>query len=152
MNWLLLVIFIIVCELVGISGSIFTVKAIPTWYATLKKPMFNPPNWIFGPVWTILYALQGIAAYLVFRASGIGLALGIFIIQLLLNALWTSLFFGVKRLGAALIELIVLLICIVATIMLFFGINALAAWLMVPYMFWSAFATALNYKIWQLNP
>jgi benzodiazapine receptor len=151
MNWLLIVVFIVVCELVGMSGSIFTIRAIPTWYAKLKKPTFNPPNWVFGPVWTVLYALQGIAAYLIFRASGNGIAFDIFVIQLLLNALWTPLFFGAKRLGFALAEIIALLIFIVATIILFFGINAVAAWLMVPYVLWVAFATALNYKIWQLN-
>ena len=126
-------------------------RAIPTWYAKLKKPTFNPPNWVFGPAWTILYALQGVAAYLVFQTSGIGFALGAFIIQLLLNALWTPLFFGAQRLGAAFAELIVLLIFIIATIILFFGISVIAAWLMVPYALWTVFATALNYKIWQLN-
>ena len=151
MNWPLLIAFILVCELVGISGSVFTVRAIPTWYAGLKKPSFNPPNWIFGPVWTMLYALQGIAAYLIFQASGSGIAFDVFIVQLLLNALWTPLFFGAKRIGAALVELIILLIFIIATIVLFFGISAPAAWLMVPYALWSAFATALNYQIWRLN-
>lgn len=151
MNWLLLAVFILVCELVGVSGSFFTVRAIPAWYAKLKKPAFNPPNWVFGPAWIILYALQGIAAYLVFRTSGIGPALDVFVIQLILNAIWTPLFFGAKRLGAALVELIVLLLCIVATIVLFFGIDVIAAWLMVPYLLWVIFATTLNYKIWQLN-
>ena len=94
MNWLSLIIFIVVCELVGISGSFFTVRAIPTWYAKLKKPTFNPPNWIFGPVWTVLYALQGIAAYLVFQKNGIDFALEFFVVQLILNALWTPLFFA----------------------------------------------------------
>lgn len=151
MNWLLLAIFIVVCELVGISGSVFTVRAIPTWYARLKKPAFSPPNWIFGPVWTILYALQGVAAYLIFRASGSGIAFDIFIVQLLLNALWTPLFFGAKRIGAALVEIILLLICIIATIALFSGISAIAAWLMTPYVLWVAFATMLNYEIWRLK-
>lgn len=151
MDWLLLIAFIVVCELVGVSGSFFTVRAIPTWYAHLKKPAFNPPNWIFGPVWTILYALQGVAAYLIFQASGIGFAIGIFVIQLLLNALWTPLFFGAKRLGAALVELIALFIFIIATIVSFSGISTGAAWLLVPYALWVTFAMALNYKIWQLN-
>lgn len=151
MDWLLLVIFIVVCELVGISGSVFTVRAIPTWYARLKKPSFNPPSWIFGPVWTALYALQGFAVYLIFRVNGDGIAFDVFIVQLILNALWTPLFFGAKRLGAALAELIVLLICVVTTVVLFFGINTAAAWLMIPYALWVAFATILNYSIWQLN-
>lgn len=151
MHWLLLVIFIVACELVGISGSVFTVRAIPTWYAKLKKPAFNPPNWIFGPVWTILYALQGIAAYLIFQASGNGIAFDVFIVQFLLNVLWTPLFFGAKRIGAALAELIALLIFIMATIILFFGVDTIAAWLMIPYVLWVAFATMLNYSIWKLN-
>jgi tryptophan-rich sensory protein len=151
MNWLLLAVFIVVCELVGLAGSIFTVRAIPTWYARLKKPTFNPPNWVFGPAWTMLYALQGIAACLIFQAGGYSLAFIIFIIQLFLNALWTPLFFGAKRIGAALFELIILLIFIIATIVLFFGIDVLAAWLMMPYFFWVIFATTLNYRIWWLN-
>ncbi len=152
MDWLSLLIFVVVCEAVGASGTFFTVRAIPGWYAALKKPSFNPPNWIFGPVWTALYALQGIAAYLVFRSNGTGAAFIIFIIQLALNAIWTPLFFGAKRLGAALAELILLLIFIIATIILFSGISILAAWLMVPYVLWVAFATILNYGIWRLNP
>ncbi|HVN26171.1 MAG TPA: TspO/MBR family protein [Candidatus Paceibacterota bacterium] len=151
MNWLLLAVFIALCELVGVGGSLFTVRAIPTWYAKLRKPTFNPPNWVFGPVWTILYALQGIAAYLVFRTSGSGTAFDVFVVQLILNALWTPLFFGAKRLGAALVELVVLLIFIVTTVVLFSGVNAAAAWLMVPYALWSSFATVLNYEIWRLN-
>ncbi len=152
MDWILLFIFVVVCEAVGVSGSFFTVRAIPGWYAKLKKPSFNPPNWIFGPVWTILYALQGIAAYFVFQSNGIGTAFDVFVVQLALNAVWTPLFFGAKRLGAALAELIALLLCIIAAIILFFGINTLAAWLMVPYMLWVAFATILNYETWRLNP
>ena len=151
MNWLLLIAFVVVCELVGILGSIFTVRAIPTWYARLRKPTFSPPNWLFGPVWTILYALQGIAAYLVFQQTGNGPAFELFIIQLLLNACWTPLFFGAKRIGAAFAEIIVLLIFIVVTTTLFFSVNAIAGWLMVPYAAWVAFATMLNYKIWRLN-
>jgi tryptophan-rich sensory protein len=151
MNWLLIIAFVVVCELVGISGSIFTVRAIPTWYAQLRKPTFSPPNWLFGPAWTILYALQGIAAYLVFQQTGNGLAFALFIFQLLLNACWTPLFFGAKRIGAALAELIVLLIFIVITTTLFFNINATAGWLMIPYAAWVAFATTLNYEIWRLN-
>lgn len=152
MNWFLLVAFVVVCELVGISGSFFTVRSIPTWYANLKKPSFNPPNWIFGPVWALLYALQGVAAYLVYRSSGIGFAFVLFVIQLALNALWTPLFFGAKLLGVALAELVVLVACIVVTAVWFFGIDALAAWLMVPYILWTIFATALNYSLWKLNP
>jgi tryptophan-rich sensory protein len=151
MNWLLLIAFVVVCELVGIAGSIFTVRAIPTWYVRLNKPTFSPPNWLFGPVWTILYAVQGIAAYLVFQQTGNGFAFALFIFQLLLNACWTPLFFGAKRIGAAFTELIVLLIFIVITTVLFFSVNAVAGWLMIPYLAWSAFATLLNYKIWRLN-
>ena len=151
MDWLLLVAFIAVCEIAGIIGGIFTVRAIPTWYVHLKKPSFNPPNWIFGPVWTILYALQGIAAYLVFQQTGSGHAFWLFVVQLVLSAIWTPLFFGVKRIGAAFAEIIVLLASIIVTIIVFFEVNVTAAWLMTPYVLWVAFAAILNYKIWQLN-
>jgi benzodiazapine receptor len=150
MNWLLLIAFVVVCELVGITGSIFTVRAIPTWYARLRKPTFSPPNWLFGPAWTMLYALQGIAAYLVFH-EGNGSAFALFIFQLLLNACWTPLFFGAKQIGAAFVEIIVLLIFVVVTTVSFFNVNAIAGWLMVPYAAWVAFAATLNYKIWRLN-
>lgn len=151
MSWLLLISFVVVCELVGISGSVFTVRAIPTWYARLKKPAFSPPNWLFGPVWTILYALQGIAAYLVFQHADNEPAFACFIFQLVLNAIWTPLFFGAKRIGAALAEIILMLIFIIITTVLFFTVTAIAGWLMIPYVAWVSFATALNYKIWELN-
>jgi benzodiazapine receptor len=151
MHWLPLILSIFVCELVGISGTIFTVRAIPTWYAKLKKPSFNPPNGIFGPVWTILYALQGIAIYLVIYKPNHGVQLIVFIIQLILNTLWTPLFFGAKKLGLAFAEILLMLCFIIATIISFSLIDTPAAWLMIPYALWVAFASILNYKIWKLN-
>lgn len=152
MDWPLFLVFVVACELIGASGSFFTVRAIPGWYAALKKPSFNPPNWIFGPVWTVLYALQGAAAYFVFQANGTGVAFSIFIGQLILNAAWTPIFFGAKRLGAAFAEIVVLFLLIIMAMVLFFGISVLAGWLMVPYLLWVAFAATLNYRIWRLNP
>ena len=152
MDWPLLLVFVVACELVGASGSFFTVRAIPGWYAALKKPSFNPPNWIFGPVWTVLYALQGAAAYFVFQANGTGVALSVFVGQLILNAAWTPIFFGAKRFGAAFAEIVVLFLLIIMAMVLFFGISVLAGWLMVPYLLWVAFAATLNYRIWRLNP
>jgi benzodiazapine receptor len=151
MHWLQLLFSIFICELVGISGSIFTVRAIPTWYVKLKKPSFNPPNWIFGPVWTMLYALQGIAIYIVFYEPNNTVPLVFFIIQLILNAIWTPLFFGAKKIGLAFVEILLIFCFIVTTIISFSSVNTTAAWLMIPYALWVAFASILNYKIWALN-
>jgi len=150
-SWVEIIIAIAVCEAVGVSGAFFTARAIPTWYANLKKPSFNPPNWIFGPVWTVLYALQGISAYLIFHEAANVQALLPFIIQLILNGIWTPLFFGAKKVGPAFFEIIVMLIFIILTIISFYPISQTAAWLMTPYAAWVMFASALNYKIWALN-
>lgn len=146
---------IAVCELAGIIGSIFTVSSIPTWYASLARPEFSPPNWIFGPVWTTLYALMGFAAFLIWK-RGIGrkdvkVALGLFLVQLVLNSLWSVIFFGWQNPGAALVEIVFLWVAILATIIVFRNISQLAAWLLVPYILWVSFAGFLNYSIWILN-
>ena len=155
-----MVIAIVVSELAGIIGSFFTVSAIPTWYATLAKPALNPPAWVFGPVWTTLYALMGIAAFLVWssyaeatsdRKRGIKIALSLFGIQLVLNTLWSIIFFGLHSPGGALIEIVFLWLAILATIIAFAKISRPAAWLLVPYILWVSFAMYLNYTIWMLN-
>ncbi len=139
----------------GIIGSVFTAPSIPTWYATLVRPEFSPPNWIFAPVWTTLFALMGIAAFLVWnkglKRQDIKIALSMFIIQLVLNTLWSILFFGMQNPGAALIEIVVLWLAILATILTFAKISRVAAWLLVPYIAWVSFAAYLNYSIWILN-
>lgn len=141
--------------LIGFAGSLFTIEAIPVWYASLQKPNWNPPNWLFGPVWTTLYILMGIAAYLVWKtitASAFkkwGLLL--YSLQLVLNLFWSYLFFTRHQLGTALIEIVVLWLTILCTIIAFSKVNKTAAWLLVPYISWVSFATILNYTIWQLN-
>ncbi len=149
------IIAIVVSEIPGIIVSIFTVSAISTWYATLAKPAFNPPNWIFGPVWTTLYFLMGVAAFLVWRRGlerkEVKIALGIFIAQLTLNAFWSIIFFGLRNPGVAFLEIIILWLAILATILFFYKISRPAAWLLFPYILWVSFAGYLNYSIWQLQ-
>jgi len=146
---------VLVSELAGIIGSLFTTPSIPSWYASLSKPSFNPPSWVFGPVWTILYALMGIAAFLVWRKGldrkDVKIALGIFLGQLVLNSLWSIIFFGYQNPGAAFIEIIFLWLAIIATMYVFSKISKPAAWLLLPYILWVTFASFLNYSIWRLN-
>lgn len=150
-----LVIGIGVSELAGILGAIFTTPSITGWYATLAKPEFSPPNWIFGPVWTTLYALMGIAAFLVWKKGldrrDVKIALCIFVGQLVLNMLWSIIFFGLRSPGGALIEIIFLWLAILSTIVIFAKISQLATWLLLPYILWVSFAAYLNYSIWMLN-
>ncbi len=154
-NILKLITAIVLSEMAGVIGSIFTVSSIPTWYATLARPELSPPNWIFGPVWTTLFALMGIAAFLVWQKGlnrrDIQVALSIFIIQLVLNTLWSIIFFGMQNPGAAFVEIIILWLAILATIIRFSKISRVAAWLLVPYILWVTFAGYLNYFIWILN-
>lgn len=150
-----LVVAIAIAELAGIVGSIFTTSSIPTWYVTLAKPELAPPNWIFAPVWTTLFVLMGIAAFLVWR-RGLGrrdvkIALGIFLGQLVLNTLWSIIFFWLHSPGGAFIEIIFLWFAILATIIVFARISKPAAWLLIPYILWVSFAGYLNYAIWILN-
>jgi benzodiazapine receptor len=154
-NFFRLIFFIILCELAGILGSLFTFKAIPGWYATLEKPVLNPPGWVFGPVWTMLYALMGIAAFLVYqkgwKRSDVKQALAFFSAQLFLNAIWSIFFFGLHRPGLALIDIVLLWIMIAITIFQFQRISRSAAWLLMPYLAWVSFATYLNAAIYSLN-
>ncbi len=155
MNWLKLLASVAVCQLAGFLGSLFTRPAIPGWYAQLQKPSFAPPNWLFGPMWISLYLLMGIAAYLVWQkglaASGVRLALGIFIFQLLLNAAWSPVFFGLRSPLAGAAVIVVLWLAIAATIFAFAKVSQPAAWLLVPYILWVTLASALNISIYFLN-
>ncbi len=144
-----LIITVIGCELVGLVGTPFTVAAIPTWYQSLNKPFFSPPNWIFGPVWTALYLLMGISAYLVWIKKG---ALNYFLIQLFLNFLWSVLFFGLRSPLLGFIDIVTLWIFILITILQFYKISKPAAYLLIPYLLWVSFATLLNLSIILLNP
>ena len=154
-NILKLVIAIVISELAGVLGSLFTMPSIPTWYATLIKPALNPPSWVFGPVWTMLFILMGIAAFLVWKRGlnrkDVKIALIIFIGQLALNALWSIIFFGLHNPGIAFIEIIFLWLAILATIIVFSKISRPAAWLLLPYIIWVSFAAYLNYSIRILN-
>ncbi len=142
-----------ICLLAGIIGSVFTVSSIPAWYNTLNKPSFSPPNWLFGPVWTMLYVLMGVAAYLVWTsgAKDVKPALYVFGLQLILNTIWSVIFFGMRNPLYAFIEIILLWITIALTLMRFYKIRKAAAYLMIPYICWVTFAALLNYEIWRMN-
>jgi len=148
---------LLICQAAGAIGSVFTAQSLGVWYASLAKPSFNPPGWVFGPVWTTLYTLMGISAWLVWRRGSLAdppvrNALFLFLVQLFLNALWSFLFFGLRSPLLALADILGLLIAILATIAAFKPISPISAWLMVPYLAWVSFATILNAAIWKLNP
>jgi len=149
------VIFVILCEAVGILGSLFTAPAIPTWYAGLNKPSFSPPNWLFAPVWTILYALMGISVFLVWRErlerGEAKVALFLFAVQLVLNTFWSFLFFKLQNPFYALVEIFVLWVFILLTILSFSKISKPAGLLLLPYLLWTTFAAFLNFYIFKLN-
>jgi benzodiazapine receptor len=154
-NLLRLVASLAVVFVAGGIGSLATTKAIPTWYAGLTKPSFNPPNWLFGPAWTLLYLLMAVAAFLVWKqglgAPGVKLALGVFVFQLVMNSLWSVFFFGMRSPLAGLVDIIVLWFAIVVTIFLFFRVSAPAGILLLPYIGWVSFAAVLNAAILALN-
>lgn len=146
---------IIIAGLAGAIGSVFTGSAIQTWYTALARPSFAPPNFLFGPVWTTLYIFMGIASYLIFEKGwerkDVKRALNIYLAQLVLNALWSIVFFGLHAIGWALVVIIALWILILMTILSFRKISKPAAYLLVPYILWVTFATALNYGFFVLN-
>lgn len=154
-DYLKLIAAIIVCEVVGLLGTPFTLNAIPTWYANLNKPFFAPPNWIFGPVWTILYALMGISIYVILKRGWkkkvVKNASIFFIAQLVLNFIWTPVFFGLRSPLLGLIVIVGMWILIVMTIRKFYPLSKLAAYLLIPYLLWVSFATLLNAAILILN-
>lgn len=154
-NFFKFIIAVGVSELAGIIGSAFTISAIQNWYTRLVKPALNPPSWIFGPVWTTLYALMGIAVFLIWKngleRKDVRMALGVFGIQLFLNALWSIIFFGLHSPGLALVDIAALWIAIVWTMFVFYKISKPAAYLLVPYILWVSFAMYLNYSIYVLN-
>ncbi len=150
-----LIIAIIVCELAGFLGSIFTTPSIPGWYAQLDKPELAPPNYVFAPVWIALFALMGVAAFLIWKKGldrkDVKIALFVFGGQLALNVLWSIIFFGLHSLVGAFVEIIFLWLAILATIILFFKISKVSAWLLIPYILWVSFAGFLNFSILQLS-
>jgi tryptophan-rich sensory protein len=152
MNITKLIVSIAIPLIAGFAGSIFTTKSIPNWYATIQKPSFNPPNWIFGPVWTLLFIMMGIALYLVWTSGKAdNAALWIFGIQLALNLLWSIIFFGLHSPLWAFVDIIALWLAILATIISFYSVSATASYLLIPYILWASFATILNWKIMVLN-
>jgi len=153
-DWAVLLASVVVCELAGIIPSILTAEDVATWYPTLAKPVFTPPSWLFGPVWTTLYLLMGVALYLVWRSDRSRVrrvALAAFGVQLVLNAAWSLVFFGSRAIFGGLVVIVALLAVILATMALFARIDRRAAALLVPYLLWVGFATALNYELWRLN-
>lgn len=149
---LALIVWIAIPLAAGAFGSRF---APGDWYEALQKPSWNPPGWVFGPVWTTLYILMGIAAWIVWRtAEGTAryLPLGLFLAQIVLNGLWSYLFFGLERPGAAFAEIVVLLVFISLTLVAFWRVRPAAGALLVPYLLWVAFASVLNWRLWRLNP
>ena len=150
-KWLALC--VILPLIIGFIGSAFTTPAIPSWYSSLQKPAFSPPNWIFGPVWTILYILMGVSLYLA-RKNRNGLSKKsafLFGAQLFLNLLWSAIFFGLQSPLFAFAEIILLWIAIVFTIIEFGKVSSSAALLLIPYLLWVSFAAVLNYYVWVLN-
>ena len=150
----ILVGLIVLCQGVGVMGARWTAPEIRTWYRGLRKPRFNPPAWVFGPVWTVLYTLMAVAAWMMTVAPGSGsrtAGLVLFAVQLGLNLGWPWIFFRLHAPGTALAELIVLWAAIAATTALFWRVDEAAAWLMLPYLGWTAFAAVLNGAIRRLN-
>jgi translocator protein len=150
-----LILSVIIPVAVGATSGFFTVTGVNSWYQTINIPSWNPPSRIFGPVWTILYVMMGIALFFVWKADIQGefkkKAITFFAVQLLLNFFWSIIFFDQHQIGWALAEMIVLWIFILFTIFAFARINTAAAWLLVPYISWVSFAAILNYTIWKIN-
>jgi tryptophan-rich sensory protein len=153
-TYLVLAGFVLLCLAVGLVGAFSTAPAIPAWYAALAKPSFNPPNWLFGPVWTVLYIAMAVAAWLIWKRPAEparGLALKVWAAQLVLNALWTPVFFSLHRIGLALVDIVLLDLALAALIVVAWRPYRAAALLLVPYVAWTMFATALNGAIFRLN-
>ena len=152
--WLALLCWLALCNAAGAIGSIFTLSAVPTWYAGLAKPSWNPPAWVFGPVWTLLYAMMAVSAWLVWRGDrgpARTLALRWFLLQLLINAMWSPVFFGCRNPAAGFVVIVALWLSLATTVGRFWKLSrAAAAWL-VPYLAWVSFAMALNFAVWRLN-
>lgn len=146
---------ILLCYLAGVIGSLFTFRAISTWYKKIRKPFFNPPDFVFGPVWTLLYTLMGISLFLIWQHGFLNLqvvrASQVFYVQLTLNAIWSYFFFGRKEFWLAFGEIIFLLLIIIWTMILFWPISRIAAILFIPYILWVSFASILNFYIARLN-
>lgn len=146
---------IIFCNTVGVLGALVT-NPRTDWFINLNKPWFNPPSWLFGPVWTMLYTLMGISIYLIWKDGFFTperrTARAIFILQLVLNSGWSYVFFGMQEIGMALVLIIAIWLAIITTIIAFYRVHKIAALLFIPYLLWVTFASILNFSLWQLNP
>lgn len=146
---------VLICEGAGFLGSFFTAPAIPTWYAQLQKPFFSPPNWLFAPVWTILFFLMGVSLFLVWnekeKGKNIKSAISVFVIQFILNILWSLVFFGLHSPFYGFLVIILLWLAILFTIFKFYQVSKQAAYLLIPYIIWVSFAAVLNWAILTLN-
>jgi benzodiazapine receptor len=151
-DWAVLAAVVVGCQLIGGLGAVTTVDGISEWYAHLIRPAWTPPNWLFGPVWTTLYAMMAVAAWRVWRQRpGVGPALRLFGVQLALNAVWSPIFFGARAPLPALLVIVAMLVAIALTIRAFARHDRTAAWLLAPYLAWVSYATTLNAGIWWLN-
>lgn len=154
-KWIKLVISILFCQLAGIIGSVFTYPSIPTWYASLNKPWFTPPNWLFGPVWITLYTLMGISLYWIWQKGpsndNVRSALLVFFGQLVINSIWSIVFFGLQSPFYGLILIVMMWLLILLTIYKFYKIDKKSGLILVPYILWVTIATFLNYYVWILN-
>jgi len=154
-NVIRFIITLVLCQGAGIVGSIFAISGIEEWYVFLEKPFFSPPNWVFGPVWIILYALMAVSLFIVWQKGlenkKVKAAFYFFWVHLVFNTVWSILFFGLKNPLFALLDIIILWIMIVVLIFRFFKINKTAGCLLIPYWLWVSFATILNFFIWKLN-
>ncbi|MCL4364631.1 tryptophan-rich sensory protein [Patescibacteria group bacterium] len=144
---------LILPQLAGGIGAFFTISSINSWYRYLNKPTFSPPNWVFGPVWFVLYLLMGLALYLnwIKKTKQAKLNVRLFFIQLFFNLIWTPVFFGMKNLFLSLLIIFIIWLLIIVMIFQFYKVNKPSSWLLLPYFFWVSFAGLLNYFIWKLN-
>ena len=154
--WIALAASVLIVEVVGASGSVFTARGLEGWYGTLQRPALAPPNWVFGPVWTLLFFLIGVAVWFVWRRAessprAVRIAIGVFVVHFGFNLAWSAVFFGLQRIGAGLAVILVLWVLIVVTIWAFDRVDRRSALLLVPYLLWVSFAAYLNYRFWVLN-
>jgi benzodiazapine receptor len=144
--------FFAVCFFAAWLGSRFTRPSLVPWYASLAKPSWTPPNWVFAPAWTVIFALMAIAGWQIWRGTGFQtIGMGLFALQLVLNVAWSWLFFGLKSPAAGMLDIVVLWLAILATTIVFWRQNHAAGWLFVPYLGWVTYAAALNFAIWRMN-
>ena len=152
-KWLKVISCILLCQMAGVIGSVFTFQSIPTWYATLVKPWFTPPSWLFGPVWLTLFTLMGISLFWVLQKGikNVRIPLAIFASQLVLNTIWSILFFGLKNPLFGLVDIVAMWLLIIATIVSFYRVSKKAGLILVPYIVWVTIATLLNFYVLVLN-